>query len=68
MKTLLARSVPDLITQHSILQSTLLSQERSTNCRLLVWLKLVRDLEERSGAAEWAEQRGFGGRDDTYET
>ncbi len=45
VETLLPRSVPDFITQHAVFESALLSQEGGTDCRLLVGLEFIGNLE-----------------------
>lgn len=45
VETFLAGSVPNLISQHAVLQTALLCEESGSDRRLLVGLELVRDLE-----------------------
>ena len=44
METLLASSVPDLITEYAVLEAAFLCEECSTDCRLFVGLEFVVDL------------------------
>ena len=44
VEAFLAGRVPNLISQHAVLQATLLREESSSNCGLLVRLELIRDL------------------------
>ena len=44
VEAFLAGRVPNLISQHTVLQPALLREERSADCMLLVRLELIRDL------------------------
>lgn len=43
MKTFLASSIPNLVTQDAVFEAAFLSQECCTDCGFLVCLKFVRD-------------------------